>query len=213
MGPAARRPPSSRFPPHLAPAPRPAAVRMGWVLPPRDQGSAAPATGVSGEAGRRVREGWHRTFRAETWSAPRCPRCGTACTPRACGSSLSYDAQTQEYTCVWKSERAWAGTYREFTFKLTDGTDRALRFRFTSRPAAETPRSSSWSQPVPIFRCNDVRVSQGAQITVRGKARMRPAPHSAEASTRRIDESHNFPPHGRLAFLPRGWLICRRGGG
>jgi hypothetical protein len=48
------------------------------------------------------------------------------------GSSLSYDAQTQQYTYVWKSERAWAGTCREIRFRLNDGTEEhALRFHFT----------------------------------------------------------------------------------
>jgi hypothetical protein len=44
-------------------------------------------------------------------------------TVAAGSSSLSYDATTNTYTYVWKTDKAWAGTCRQLTLRLTDGTD------------------------------------------------------------------------------------------
>jgi Tol biopolymer transport system component len=52
-------------------------------------------------------------------------------TVTAGGSSLSYDAATDTYTYVWKTDKAWANSCRRFTVRLTDGTDRWADFRFT----------------------------------------------------------------------------------
>jgi hypothetical protein len=38
------------------------------------------------------------------------------------GSSLQYDASTQTYTYVWKTDAAWAGHCRIFELNLNDGT-------------------------------------------------------------------------------------------
>ncbi|MES3033798.1 MAG: ExeM/NucH family extracellular endonuclease [Gemmatimonadota bacterium] len=43
---------------------------------------------------------------------------------------LRYDAATGEYTYLWRTEKAWAGTCREFFIRLTDGTDETALFRF-----------------------------------------------------------------------------------
>jgi hypothetical protein len=45
-------------------------------------------------------------------------------------SSLSYDPITQQYTYVWKTDKAWAKTCRVFTFTLTDGTTHTANFSF-----------------------------------------------------------------------------------
>ena len=45
-------------------------------------------------------------------------------------SSLSYDPATALYTYVWKSNKAWAGTCREFVLKLADNTEHRARFQF-----------------------------------------------------------------------------------
>jgi Tol biopolymer transport system component len=45
-------------------------------------------------------------------------------------STLSYDAATDSYTYVWKTEKAWAGTCRQFTMKLDDGTVHQANFKF-----------------------------------------------------------------------------------
>jgi uncharacterized protein len=45
-------------------------------------------------------------------------------------SSLSYNAATDQYTYIWKSDRNWAGTCREFLLKLADGTTQVAVFEF-----------------------------------------------------------------------------------
>jgi hypothetical protein len=45
-------------------------------------------------------------------------------------SSLSYDATTDTYTYVWKTEKAWAGTRRTLVVKLADGTRETVQFKF-----------------------------------------------------------------------------------
>ena len=45
-------------------------------------------------------------------------------------SSLSYDAATDTYTYGWKTEKAWAGTCRQLTIKLNDGTEHLANFKF-----------------------------------------------------------------------------------
>jgi hypothetical protein len=52
-------------------------------------------------------------------------------TVTAGGSSLSYDATTNQYTYVWKTDKAWANTCRQLHVKLTDGTDHVADFKFT----------------------------------------------------------------------------------
>ena len=45
-------------------------------------------------------------------------------------SSLSYDATTDTYIYVWKTDRAWRNTCRQLVVKLSDGTTRTANFRF-----------------------------------------------------------------------------------
>jgi hypothetical protein len=45
-------------------------------------------------------------------------------------SGLSYDATTQQYTYVWKTAKNWAGTCRQFSLKLVDGTTHLANFQF-----------------------------------------------------------------------------------
>ena len=49
-------------------------------------------------------------------------------TVTAGSSSLSYDATTDRYTYVWKTEKAWANTCRKLTVRLNDGTDHVAYF-------------------------------------------------------------------------------------
>ncbi|MFC8588689.1 PxKF domain-containing protein [Streptomyces sp. NPDC057217] len=59
---------------------------------------------------------------------------GTAADPVDTGavstSGLTYDAATDTYTYVWKTDRAWAGTCRTFHLELNDGTDHTAHFQF-----------------------------------------------------------------------------------
>jgi hypothetical protein len=51
-------------------------------------------------------------------------------TVTAGGSSLSYDAATDTYTYVWKTENSWEGTCRWLIVKLNDGSDHVAFFQF-----------------------------------------------------------------------------------
>ena len=51
-------------------------------------------------------------------------------TVTAGGSSLQYNAGTQTYIYVWKTNKAWAGTCRELLVRLDDGTDHTAVFQF-----------------------------------------------------------------------------------
>ena len=65
-----------------------------------------------------------------------CPKSGTASntvdeTATAGQSGLSYDAKTDSYTYVWRTEKGWAGTCRELVLRLNDGTQKTARFSLT----------------------------------------------------------------------------------
>jgi VCBS repeat-containing protein len=51
-------------------------------------------------------------------------------TVSAGNSSLSYDAASDTYTYVWKTENKWAGTCRVLTVQLDDGAQLLAYFRF-----------------------------------------------------------------------------------
>ena len=51
-------------------------------------------------------------------------------TMTAGSSSLSYDATSDQYSYVWKTDKSWGGTCRQLTVTLADGTAHAARFKF-----------------------------------------------------------------------------------
>lgn len=51
-------------------------------------------------------------------------------TVNAGGSILSYTEATDQYSYVWKTDKAWKGTCRMFVLKLSDGTQHYAKFRF-----------------------------------------------------------------------------------
>ncbi|MGH9849841.1 MAG: PxKF domain-containing protein [Blastocatellia bacterium] len=51
-------------------------------------------------------------------------------TVTAGGSSLSYDAASDQYTYVWKTEKSWAGACRQLIVRLNDGSERVAYFKF-----------------------------------------------------------------------------------
>jgi len=51
-------------------------------------------------------------------------------TVAAGNSSLQYDALTDEYTYVWKTDKSWSGTCRQLTLTLADGTSHQASFQF-----------------------------------------------------------------------------------
>ena len=52
-------------------------------------------------------------------------------TVTAGSSSLSYDAATNIYTYVWKTDKSWANTCRQLKVTLTDGTTHVANFKFS----------------------------------------------------------------------------------
>jgi hypothetical protein len=52
-------------------------------------------------------------------------------TVTAGGSSLSYDSVADQYNYVWKTDKTWAGTCRQFVLKLDDGTFHQANFKLT----------------------------------------------------------------------------------
>jgi hypothetical protein len=48
----------------------------------------------------------------------------------ASASSLSCDAATEQYSYVWKTDKAWGGTCRQLIVLLADGTDHVANFTF-----------------------------------------------------------------------------------
>lgn len=62
--------------------------------------------------------------------------CGTTAenaieeTVTAGSSSLSYDANNDQYTYVWKTNQTWAGTCRTLVVRLNDGTHHRANFKF-----------------------------------------------------------------------------------
>ncbi len=51
-------------------------------------------------------------------------------TVTAGSSSLSYDSITNQYTYVWKTDKAWTNTCRQLVVKLNDGTYHRANFKF-----------------------------------------------------------------------------------
>jgi hypothetical protein len=51
-------------------------------------------------------------------------------TDTAGGSTLTYDAGSDRYHYVWKTEKSWAGTCRQLVVKLNDGSTHIAQFKF-----------------------------------------------------------------------------------
>ena len=51
-------------------------------------------------------------------------------TMAAGNSTLTYDAASDQYVYVWKSDQAWAGTCRQLVIQLKDGTVHRASFKF-----------------------------------------------------------------------------------
>jgi hypothetical protein len=51
-------------------------------------------------------------------------------TVTAGGSGLTYDASSGQYTYVWKTDKAWAGSCRQLVLKLKDGSTQRANFQF-----------------------------------------------------------------------------------
>ncbi|MCP8999642.1 carboxypeptidase-like regulatory domain-containing protein [Pseudarthrobacter sp. RMG13] len=105
-------------------------VDNGGTLNAMKAGAAVPIKfGVGGNRGLDI-----LAAGAPSSSVIACPG-GTALddieqTLAAGNSSLSYAASSDTYTYVWKTQKAWAGTCRQFTLGLNDGTTHTALFDF-----------------------------------------------------------------------------------
>jgi hypothetical protein len=52
-------------------------------------------------------------------------------TVTAGSSSLSYDATTDQYVYVWKTDKTWTTGCRQLIVRLNDGTEHRANFKFT----------------------------------------------------------------------------------
>ena len=85
---------------------------------------------IAGNA-RSARERWRRPLTHALLAGSPGIDAGDPTTVTGGGSSLAYDATTQQYSYVWKTDKSWAGTCRVLTLTFTDGTTRSASFRFT----------------------------------------------------------------------------------
>ncbi|MGY4543688.1 hypothetical protein ACVWY0_003630 [Arthrobacter sp. UYNi723] len=105
-------------------------VDSGGILNAMKAGAAVPIkVGLGGNRGLGI-----LAAGAPSSSAIACPG-GTALdaiehTVAAGNSSQSHAAGSDTYTYVWKTQKAWAGTCRQFTLGLNDGTTHTALFDF-----------------------------------------------------------------------------------
>ncbi len=88
----------------------------------------------------RVREGYESFERLQRARAREASRAGPNPSPRPRGSFLracaglprvySYDPDSDRYTYVWKTNKAWNGTCRQLVLKLDDGSIHRAKFKF-----------------------------------------------------------------------------------
>jgi hypothetical protein len=77
--------------------------------------------------------------RPEADGYPRSNRCGGGDEVVARGAArkrpaFEYARRSGRYTMIWKTDRDWAGTCREFVLRLDDGSVHMARFRFVRHP-------------------------------------------------------------------------------
>ena len=82
-----------------------------------------------------------RGARPEADGFPRSTRCGggDVQSARARASTkkepaFRYNRRKDEYVMLWKTDKKWNGSCREFTLKLDDGSVHTARFQFTKKP-------------------------------------------------------------------------------
>lgn len=93
-------------------------------------GAAVPVKfSLGGNFGLRIFAGGSpvsRPVACSTWA----PQDTVDQTSTAGASGLTYDSSSGRYSYVWKTEKSWAGSCRQFEFTLTDGSTHIARFRF-----------------------------------------------------------------------------------
>ena len=51
--------------------------------------------------------------------------------------AFHYDRRSDSYVMLWKTEKKWAGSCREFALKLDDGSMHTAEFKFTQAQARQ----------------------------------------------------------------------------
>jgi Regulator of chromosome condensation (RCC1) repeat len=106
-----------------------APIANGGVLNTLKAGSAVPVRfTLAGDQGLSILAGGRAPSQQITCD-PGAPTAKVA-TVKA-GFSLSYDATSDRYTYVWTTEKGWAGTCRQLTLTLIDGTSHTAKFKLT----------------------------------------------------------------------------------
>lgn len=116
---------SGFFPPVDNPGPGPA-----FVFNKAKAGSAIPVKfSLSGNQGLNIfAAGYPKAEKVDCNSAGSLADIEETVT--AGGSSLNYDGTTDQYTYVWKTDKAWASTCRKLIVRLIDSTDHVAYFNF-----------------------------------------------------------------------------------
>ena len=95
-------------------------------------GSGVPVKfSLAGDQGARRPRGGLPDGRVRTACSPSAPVDAIEQTAAAGASGLSYDAETDVYTYVWKTQKSWAGKCATFSLQLSDGTTHTALFSFT----------------------------------------------------------------------------------
>jgi hypothetical protein len=90
----------------------------------------------------------YKGTRPEADGYPRSVRCGggDAQTARASESkkrpAFEYDRRSDKYVMLWKTDKKWAGTCRDFVLKLDDGSVHSARFEFAKKHQRERDHDS-----------------------------------------------------------------------
>jgi hypothetical protein len=63
--------------------------------------------------------------------SPSVRACDGAGSVQVADGKLSYDAEAGQYVYVWRTDRAWAGSCREITVRLDDGSAKSVSFRMS----------------------------------------------------------------------------------
>ena len=90
-----------------------------------------------------------RGARPEADGYPRSTRCGGGDAeqvgPRGPGQEegrpSTYDRRSDKYVMLWKTDKKWAGSCREFVLKLDDGSVHTARFEFEKKHDTRLNRS------------------------------------------------------------------------
>ena len=101
------------------------------TLNSRTAGAAVPVKfSVGGNKGLNILAAGSPTSKLLTCPAGATVTPATETTTSSNGGGLQYNASTDTYTYVWKTEKSWAGTCRTLVLKLTDGIEHTADFQF-----------------------------------------------------------------------------------